>query len=76
MTCVNCPQRRALFDDEDAAASQESAYAELFFSDILWPDFSEADLASAVQAFVARDRRYGGVPANSTEKKATTSANG
>jgi undecaprenyl diphosphate synthase len=39
----------------------ESAYAELFFTDVLWPDFSEADLASAVQAFAARDRRYGGI---------------
>ena len=39
----------------------ESAYAELFFTDVLWPDFSEADLAAAVQAFAARDRRYGGV---------------
>jgi len=40
----------------------ESAYAELFFTDVLWPDFSEADLASAVQAFAIRDRRYGGLP--------------
>jgi undecaprenyl diphosphate synthase len=39
----------------------ESAYAELYFTDVLWPDFHEADLASAVQAFAARDRRYGGV---------------
>jgi undecaprenyl diphosphate synthase len=39
----------------------ESAYAELYFTGVLWPDFSEADLASAVQAFAARDRRYGGV---------------
>jgi undecaprenyl diphosphate synthase len=39
----------------------ESAYAELFFTDVLWPDFTEADLASAVRAFAARDRRYGGV---------------
>jgi undecaprenyl diphosphate synthase len=39
----------------------ESAYAELFFTDVLWPDFTEADLASAVQAFAARDRRYGGI---------------
>jgi len=39
----------------------ESAYAELFFTDLLWPDFDEADLASAVQAFGARDRRYGGL---------------
>jgi undecaprenyl diphosphate synthase len=39
----------------------ESAYAELYFTPVLWPDFSEADLASAVQAFAARDRRYGGI---------------
>jgi undecaprenyl diphosphate synthase len=39
----------------------ESAYAELYFTDVLWPDFHEADLAAAVQAFGARDRRYGGV---------------
>ena len=39
----------------------ESAYAELFFTDVLWPDFTEADLAAAVQAFAARDRRYGGI---------------
>jgi len=48
----------------------ESAYAELFFTDVLWPDFSEADLASAVQAFAVRDRRYGGIsrgPGRATE---------
>ena len=40
----------------------ECAYAELYFTDVLWPDFTGADLAAAVQAFAARDRRYGGVP--------------
>jgi undecaprenyl diphosphate synthase len=39
----------------------ESAYAELYFTAVMWPDFGETDLASAVQAFAARDRRYGGV---------------
>jgi len=39
----------------------ESAYAELIFTDVLWPNFSEADLASAVQVFAARDQRYGGL---------------
>jgi undecaprenyl diphosphate synthase len=39
----------------------ESAYAELYFTDVLWPDFADADLVSAVQSFAARDRRYGGV---------------
>jgi undecaprenyl diphosphate synthase len=39
----------------------ESAYAELYFTDVPWPDFCEADLAAAVQSFAARDRRYGGI---------------
>jgi undecaprenyl diphosphate synthase len=39
----------------------ESAYAELYFTTVPWPDFTEADLAAAVEAFAARDRRYGGV---------------
>jgi undecaprenyl diphosphate synthase len=39
----------------------ESAYAELYFTDVLWPDFTGADLATAVAAFAARDRRYGSV---------------
>jgi undecaprenyl diphosphate synthase len=39
----------------------ESAYAELYFTDVPWPDFSAADLASAVHAFTARERRYGGL---------------
>jgi undecaprenyl diphosphate synthase len=39
----------------------ESAYAELYFTGVLWPDFTGTDLASAVRAFVARDRRYGGI---------------
>jgi undecaprenyl diphosphate synthase len=39
----------------------ESAYAELYFTDVAWPDFQEDHLAAAVQAFAARDRRYGGI---------------
>ena len=39
----------------------ESAYAELYFTDVLWPDFCESDLAAAVRDFAARDRRFGGV---------------
>jgi undecaprenyl diphosphate synthase len=39
----------------------ESAYAELYFTHVPWPDFNEHDLASAVQAFAGRDRRYGSV---------------
>ncbi len=50
----------------------ESAYAELYFTDVAWPDFSETDLADAVQAFAARDRRYGGVLSNAFDAKVGT----
>jgi undecaprenyl diphosphate synthase len=50
----------------------ESAYAELYFTDVLWPDFNGADLAAAVQAFAARDRRYGGILTNAVGKKGST----
>lgn len=39
----------------------ESAYAELYFTPVLWPDFGAADLTAAVHAFHARERRFGGV---------------
>jgi undecaprenyl diphosphate synthase len=39
----------------------ESAYAELYFTDVMWPDFTEADLAAAVADYASRDRRYGGI---------------
>lgn len=38
-----------------------SAYAELFFSETLWPDFNETDLFQAIAAFQQRNRRYGQV---------------
>ena len=37
----------------------ESAYAELFFTPCLWPDFGERELQAAVASFRHRDRRYG-----------------
>jgi undecaprenyl diphosphate synthase len=42
----------------------ESAYAELLFTDRMWPDFDAADLESAVHEFKRRERRFGGVPEN------------
>lgn len=39
----------------------ESAYAELVFTEVLWPDFGHADLVSALQTFARRDRRFGGL---------------
>ncbi|MDR1657983.1 MAG: di-trans,poly-cis-decaprenylcistransferase [Deltaproteobacteria bacterium] len=35
------------------------AYAELYFTDTLWPDFGEADLIAALKEFRTRKRRYG-----------------
>lgn len=40
----------------------ESAYAELLFTDRMWPDFDEADLDEALREFECRQRRYGGLP--------------
>lgn len=39
----------------------QSAYAELFFTDTLWPDFSIDDLEAAVMSFSGRRRRFGAV---------------
>lgn len=35
------------------------AYSELYFTDVLWPDFKEADLYQAVLAYQKRERRFG-----------------
>jgi undecaprenyl diphosphate synthase len=40
----------------------ESAYAELLFSDKMWPDFDGGDLEAAVAEFRSRERRFGGLP--------------
>jgi undecaprenyl diphosphate synthase len=39
----------------------QAAYAELYFTDVLWPDFDEAALDAAIEDFYTRKRRYGGV---------------
>jgi undecaprenyl diphosphate synthase len=36
------------------------AYAEMYFTEVLWPDFTAEHLKQAMDAFVARERRYGG----------------
>jgi undecaprenyl diphosphate synthase len=40
----------------------ESAYAELYFSPKLWPDWDESDLQAALQDYARRERRFGGRP--------------
>jgi undecaprenyl diphosphate synthase len=39
----------------------QSAYAELYFTDTLWPDFTPSALAEALHDYEARDRRFGGL---------------
>lgn len=38
----------------------QSAYAELIFTDVLWPDFTLAHLEAALAQFAGRERRFGG----------------
>ncbi len=37
------------------------AYAEFYFTDVLWPDFNKEELLRAIEYYNTRDRRYGGV---------------
>lgn len=37
----------------------QTAYSELYFTDVLWPDFSEADLLAALSDYTRRRRRFG-----------------
>lgn len=39
----------------------QSAYSELYFTDTLWPDFSEKDVDRAIEEFYKRTRRFGAV---------------
>jgi undecaprenyl diphosphate synthase len=36
-----------------------AAYAELFFSQVLWPEFTVAELEAALNFFASRERRFG-----------------
>ena len=36
------------------------AYAELYFSDVLWPDFNETEFHQAILSYQQRHRRFGG----------------
>lgn len=39
----------------------QSAYAEFYFTDVLWPDFSKEELHRALASYQGRSRRFGGV---------------
>ncbi|WP_164117010.1 polyprenyl diphosphate synthase [Sphingorhabdus sp. Alg239-R122] len=38
----------------------QTAYTELYFTDVLWPDFGAAELKAAIDSFAGRERRFGG----------------
>ncbi len=48
----------------------QSAYAELYFTECLWPDFDAGQLDAALASFASRDRRFGGVPTPAPEPTA------
>ena len=50
----------------------ECAYAELVFTDRMWPDFGAADLADAVRDFHRRERRFGTVPVRPFTRSASS----
>lgn len=39
----------------------QAAYAEFWYSDVLWPDFREADFDRALESYRSRSRRFGGI---------------
>lgn len=46
------------------------AYTELYFTPVMWPDFGEADLGTAIEDFQRRSRRFGArldIPATSIQ---------
>ena len=49
----------------------ESAYAELFFTGCMWPDFSASDLETTVEEFRSRERRFGAVPPQASHRPST-----
>lgn len=37
------------------------AYSEIYITDVLWPDFNEKEMDKAIESYIGRDRRFGGV---------------
>ena len=37
----------------------QSAYTELYFTEVLWPDFTEEEFERAIESYANRDRRFG-----------------
>jgi undecaprenyl diphosphate synthase len=47
----------------------QMAYTEFYFTDILWPDFREAQLIEAISEYQRRERRFG-LTSDQVQKKA------
>lgn len=47
----------------------QAAYSELYFTDVLWPDFDEKELDKAIESFYLRKRRFGGLDKTNTDNK-------
>lgn len=47
----------------------QSAYAELYFTDCLWPDFDAAELDRALTEYALRERRFGGVNSEAAQEQ-------
>lgn len=48
----------------------QAAYSELYFSPVLWPDFGPADIDQAIEAYKARERRFGAIKPSARESTA------
>lgn len=44
----------------------QTSYSELYFTPVLWPDFTEAELKKAICWYTGRDRRFGGLTGETT----------
>ena len=47
----------------------QAAYSELYFTDVLWPDFDKEELNAAIKSFYSRKRRFGGLDKNEKSAK-------
>ena len=52
----------------------EGAYAELYFTEVMWPDFGSGELRAAISEFHGRERRFGSVPAEPAVRRAPVPA--
>ncbi len=53
-----------------------AAYAELAFTDVLWPDFTEVEFFEALASYQRRERRFGRLPTRATEPQVNSPSGG